>query len=470
MYRKLHLYSFLLFATLSVYAQNNPITKYETRVSHRILHNQRVTAIAIKSEGFLGDQIRIMVNGELVSVPFDPDSPQYSYFLSLSRPLENAEVSTELDIEISLINSGTTPGVQSSGGRINQQSCEFELDPIPQSEWRSGLEAPSYNRSFTNVEHVIVHHSAGSNTSTNYTQVVRDIYIYHTESNGWSDIGYNYLIAQNGALYAGRDPAGGDQDNVLGAHFCGSNSSTMGVCLLGNYETAEPNSNTWETLQMVAGYKIQKEGLDPLTASNHPLGNIGHIAGHRDGCSTACPGQNVYKLLPNLRAETAENLETCGKNLQISINPLTAEAGSNVEFTNKSSGYDQYIWLFEGGNPSYAEWPEQGTVVYSYGGVFDVTLIGLTESERDTVVFDNILAIKDNIEVFPNPVSVAATLNFSSDESIETVEIIGVDGKRYYVISDLEDPSIQVPPLSQGIYLVKIISRNRLTTKRVLIN
>ncbi|MEQ8552657.1 MAG: N-acetylmuramoyl-L-alanine amidase [Cyclobacteriaceae bacterium] len=470
MYRKLYLYLSLSLLSFIVFSQEGSFTRFQSGVNQRIVSSHRVTAIALRSENYLGEQVALEVNGEDMKIPYDPDAPEFSYFRSLSNPLESVQINTDLELEIGLINSGVTPNVKSSRSRINQETCEFEIDPIPQSEWRAGLEAPSYSRSFTNVEHVIVHHSAGSNTSTNYTQIVRDIYIYHTQSNGWSDIGYNYLIAQNGALYAGRDPAGGAQDNVLGAHFCGSNSSTMGICLLGNYETAQPTSNTWETLHTLAGYKIQKEGLDPLTSSGHPLGNIGHIAGHRDGCSTACPGQNVYELLPDLRQETTEYLETCGKNLAISINPLTAEAGSIVTFTNNSSGYDEYIWLFEGGNPSYAQWQNQGDVVYVYGGVFDVTLIGVYGTEKDTTTFNNILVIKDHVEVFPNPVSVASTMHFTSDETIETVEILGLDGKLHYVKNDLEDLSIQVPPLRQGIYLVKIISRNRLTTRRVLIN
>ena len=66
----------------------------------------------------------------------------------------------------------------------------------------------------------MVHHSAGSNTNSNYTQVVRDIYLYHTQVNGcWSDIGYNYLVAQDGSIYNGRDPGALEQDDVLGRSF-----------------------------------------------------------------------------------------------------------------------------------------------------------------------------------------------------------------------------------------------------------
>ena len=209
-------------------------------------------------------------------------------------------VEVEYPSVIYLINSGAPP-VFNSEDRKSGSDCPIEISPIPQSEWRAGLAPPNYTRSFTNVLHVVVHHAAGSNSNTNYIQVVRDIYVYHTEVNGWSDIGYNYLIAQDGTIFTGRDPNEGEQDNVLGAHFCGKNSGTMGICLLGNYETAIPTSTALQSLTTLVTYKIDKEALDPFGQYPHSSGNLPTILGHRDGCSTACPGANVYRLLDDLR-------------------------------------------------------------------------------------------------------------------------------------------------------------------------
>ncbi len=197
--------------------------------------------------------------------------------------------------------------------KSNRQPCN-RPEIIPQSEWRCGLNPPNYNRAFTEVKNIIVHHSAGSNTSTNYLQVVRSIYILHTQSNGWSDVGYNYLIDQEGTIYAGRDPGeGGAQDDVRGAHFCGSNSNSMGICLLGNYELVQATDTTYSSLNALLSWKINKE--EQLTATgvtNHPLNsNLDHISGHRDGCATACPGQNVYDRLPVIRLEVEALVATC---------------------------------------------------------------------------------------------------------------------------------------------------------------
>ena len=194
--------------------------------------------------------------------------------------------------------------------------CE-KPDAVPQSVWREGLPEPQYQRDFNEVEHLIVHHSAGSNTATDYTAVVRNIYLYHTRTNGWSDIGYNYLIAPDGTLFTGRDPGAGEQDNVRGAHFCGKNSQTMGVCLLGDFSATEPAQAALQRLEHLLSWKAEKEGLDPLAVSEHPASAVlPVIAGHRNGCATQCPGEHVYEKLPALRLAVAVNLEKCKKEEQ----------------------------------------------------------------------------------------------------------------------------------------------------------
>jgi hypothetical protein len=193
-----------------------------------------------------------------------------------------------------------------------QEVCEQPV-AIQQAEWREGLPEPDYTRSFNEVEHLIVHHSATSNSAANYTQVVRNIYLYHTQTNGWSDIGYNYLIAPDGTLYAGRDPgAAGAQDKVRGAHFCGKNSETMGVCVLGNFMEVAPATAAINKLTDLLSWEVYKEALDPQAIGSHPADpSLPVIAGHRNGCATACPGDYLYALLPEVRQEVAAALQAC---------------------------------------------------------------------------------------------------------------------------------------------------------------
>ncbi|MES2628418.1 MAG: hypothetical protein V4616_05565, partial [Bacteroidota bacterium] len=44
----------------------------------------------------------------------------------------------------------------------------------------------------TTATHIIVHHSAGFNTSTDFKAVVAYYWDFHVNTNGWDDIGYNW--------------------------------------------------------------------------------------------------------------------------------------------------------------------------------------------------------------------------------------------------------------------------------------
>lgn len=181
---------------------------------------------------------------------------------------------------------------------------------IPQSVWRKGLADPIPGRSSTPTHHCIVHHSAGGNNDTSYTNLVRSYYVFHTQVNGWDDIGYNYLIAANGDIYAGRDPEkpGIRQDDVLGAHFCSKNNNTMGVCMIGDFTSVSPSDEAMSSLIHLFGWKVRKDSLDPYGSFRHPDANgnlLNVISGHRDGCNTSCPGDYLYAKLDSVKQGVA---------------------------------------------------------------------------------------------------------------------------------------------------------------------
>ncbi|SDJ94743.1 Por secretion system C-terminal sorting domain-containing protein [Catalinimonas alkaloidigena] len=208
---------------------------------------------------------------------------------------------------------------------------------IPQSEWRAGLPPPKQGPQSNTVDHLIVHHSATYNSLDNYENVVRNIYLYHTQSNGWNDIGYNFLVAADGTIFAGRDGQGQyEGDDVMGAHFCGKNSGTMGVCMIGTFTDVAPTAAAQQSLVDLLAWKAEKEGIDPLGSSPHHGVVLNNIAGHRDGCSTECPGDQLYALLPNLRTRVDETSCQAGAPLALYPNPAVAEV--NVEA-------EENIWL-----------------------------------------------------------------------------------------------------------------------------
>ncbi len=258
----------------------------------------------------------IVVKDEQILVKPDDHEPSKSQLIVFSEPISSLKIRSEsfmgeLVMNEIFVKPLILPDDVAKSAKI-YADCE-KPTVIPASVWRSGLIPPKELPTKTTVKHIIVHHAAGSNMNTNYTDVVRNIYTFHTGTNGWNDVGYNFLIAQDGTIYEGRDGQNiMDGDNVLGAHFCGQNTGTMGICLLGDYMTAQPNDKTLESLSRLIAWKMKKETLQPLEKGLHTTSGkiLNNISAHRDGtCSTDCPGDNLYPKLEQIRQKTFQSCD-----------------------------------------------------------------------------------------------------------------------------------------------------------------
>ncbi len=163
----------------------------------------------------------------------------------------------------------------------------------------------------------IVHHTVSLNTYTpaEAAAIVRGIETYHVQGNGWNDIGYNFLVDRYGTIYEGR--AGGITNNVIGAHSEGFNTGTVGISLIGNFQTAAPPQAMQDALVKLLAWRLDVAHIDPLstvayTSGGNPKFKAGKvvtlraISGHRDTYYTECPGNAVYKLLPEIAKRVAE--------------------------------------------------------------------------------------------------------------------------------------------------------------------
>ncbi len=206
--------------------------------------------------------------------------------------------------------------------RTDSIDCSIAPESIDQEIWRTGLPDPAGNPTPTTVKHIILHHAAGNNTDTQYLATVRNYYMLHTQTNGWDDIGYNYLVAPNGDIYNGRDGFQYGDDNVIGAHLCARNANTMGICLLGNYHNTGylPSDTAIASINKLIVWKMHKERLsNPYDSSLHPINNpewyLGVVAGHREGCPTgytSCPGEQYFQQINDrVKANVAIALSNC---------------------------------------------------------------------------------------------------------------------------------------------------------------
>ena len=161
--------------------------------------------------------------------------------------------------------------------------------------------------SYGTISAGFVHHTVNAN---NYSRddvpgMLRSIYAYHTQSQGWSDIGYNFLVDKFGRIWEGR--YGGVARPVIGAHTLGYNDDSFAMSAIGNFETAHPSEAMLRAYGALFAWKLGLAGIDPMDRSQNVSGDTFQaINGHRDAGSTACPGQHLYDKLPAIRRYAAE--------------------------------------------------------------------------------------------------------------------------------------------------------------------
>ncbi|MFY0687834.1 MAG: N-acetylmuramoyl-L-alanine amidase [Cyclobacteriaceae bacterium] len=445
-----------------------------TPQSQIVFSGDHITAVAVTVEDPVLMIVTLVADSMELLVPFDQDADGNQYFLSLPYPISEGTIVLEhpAPVALYLINSGTLSKATRTES-LTLNSCSEPVTYIPQSSWREGLPAPNYNRSFHQVEHVILHHSAGSNTNTNYTQVVRDIYLYHTQVNGWSDIGYNYLVAQNGALYAGRDPDEGEQNLVRGAHFCGKNTGTMGICLLGNYQTTTPSNASITTVYRFLTLVFSELDLNPLESAVHRGNELGRLAGHRDGCATLCPGENYYAQLTDIRQTVFEGVAPCvvDPEMTFTVSDSLIAPGESITLSHQNIGYKLINWVAPGGNPSLSD-ADSINVTFHKPGSYDISMIVEWLGELDTLTKYDIVKVTYQADLpifYPNPLSENRILEMDFEETIEQIQLFDKSGNQLAFWNDVSSP-IQLPlHLNRGVYFLYFKFEDRWLSRKVVL-
>ncbi|HZD17934.1 MAG TPA: N-acetylmuramoyl-L-alanine amidase [Actinomycetota bacterium] len=209
--------------------------------------------------------------------------------LAIGEPVDTASATTRRPRIVTREQWGADPGLL---------NCE----PLVADEVRMGF----------------VHHTAGSNAYSREEadDVVRGVYAYHTNGRGWCDIGYNFLVDRYGTIYEGR--SGGMELPVIGAAQMGFNTRAFSVSVMGNFETATVPRATRRALVRLLAWRLDVAHVNPMARARMVSAGgsttrfergetvrLRTISGHRDTGYTACPGANLYALLPMLRERVA---------------------------------------------------------------------------------------------------------------------------------------------------------------------
>lgn len=154
-----------------------------------------------------------------------------------------------------------------------------------------------------------VHHTVNSNSygCGDSPALVRGIYSFHVNGNGWNDIGYNFLVDRCGQIFEGR--YGGIEMPVIGAHTYNFNYATTGVSMIGDFSSASIPGAMYNSVVSVLDWKLDLHGVNPLWQSTitgydgSPTLTVRNVSGHRDFGGSACPGNGAYASLNSMATD-----------------------------------------------------------------------------------------------------------------------------------------------------------------------
>jgi N-acetylmuramoyl-L-alanine amidase len=153
-------------------------------------------------------------------------------------------------------------------------------------------------RDVSQITYLIIHHSDGP---PDQDPLAID---QEHRAEGWAMVGYSFMIAGDGTVYQGRP------SNVVPAAAEDLNTPSIDVCLLGDFE---PGTDGFQS----AVPAVQLQALKDLSVELHQhYPTINSTIGHRQvaeiandpSVATACPGDVLFALIPEVKAYTAAKL------------------------------------------------------------------------------------------------------------------------------------------------------------------
>jgi hypothetical protein len=256
------------------------------------------------------------------------DADELQYRLSARGPVRaltlhfvNSEgTATALDrlrTRIGHTMSGAVSAVASVfGGDARAQTGEPGI--IRREQWGASACPPRAAPQYGQVKLAFIHHTVTANDygPEDSAAMVLGICRYHRNSNGWNDIGYQFLVDKYGQIFEGR--AGGIDNAVVGAQAQGYNDQSTGIANLGTFSTVGQTDAGLGALARLLSWKLALHGVPPQgkvlvrsgggSLNRYPAGaevELNTISGHRDADATACPGDGLYSQLSRLRAMVA---------------------------------------------------------------------------------------------------------------------------------------------------------------------
>lgn len=194
-----------------------------------------------------------------------------------------------LDIPAAFDPDDTVPDESEDGGA--NYFSDVRTTPIgsvriySRADW--GGRAPRCASSSMTPNRATIHHTVTPTSDSLSAQArLRQIQSFHMFTNGWCDIGYNYLISRDGRVWRGRGAT------TVGAHVSNNNTGNIGISFMGTYTSTAPTA----TQQCQAAKLLRRLSMD--------FGGVDlnrtDVKGHRQYGGTVCPGNALYNRIDTI--------------------------------------------------------------------------------------------------------------------------------------------------------------------------
>jgi hypothetical protein len=186
------------------------------------------------------------------------------------------------DPELELGDDDPIPEVEGASAEIRRELQGIGI--VTREAW--GARATRCTSGDSSKRRFAIHHTVSG--SSDPARQMRGIQSFHMNTRGWCDVGYHFLVGNDGRIYEGRPL------HLLGAHVGGNNTGNIGVSFIGCYHTSGC-SGLGATRPSDAMVNVSGRLLGTLSRLYGISLSATTVKGHRDhpGQTTSCPGDNL---------------------------------------------------------------------------------------------------------------------------------------------------------------------------------
>ncbi len=231
---------------------------------------------------------------------------RYAQYKVVTGPSPRGEWPRVSDVTLTYIDATAGPTAAEAQAAAQGSYQTFGVskpEVISRAQWgadesyrfdSSGKEV--WGREYLQVTKAVLHDTITANNDPDPARTVRSIYYYHAVTRGWGDIGYNYLIDEQGRIYEGR--FGGE--NVVAGHALCYNFGTLGVAALGDHSKVAPSDAMVGAFKKIIAWQFDRAGIDPLghsvfmTRDVEPKADLPNILAHKDTSYSSVPCSNTH--------------------------------------------------------------------------------------------------------------------------------------------------------------------------------